>query len=169
MRKKTLLLALFVSLGAISSFSLIVGLSSLAKYNAKNPIEEVQKQARRITGIIFNPNKFTLLSNYEVIRDQLFDKKNGKYQLKNNVNLEKYLNFYQVQNQESVLIRSFPKEVELKFDQVQPLDDVQEFKIVFHFSQNIQNKTFNSEIKTINLAVKDNKNFLINSFVSEVV
>ncbi|MXR07556.1 hypothetical protein DR105_03490 [Mycoplasma hyorhinis] len=168
-KKKTLLLALFVSLGAISSFSLIVGLSSLAKYNAKNPIEEVQKQARRITGITFNPNKFTLLSNYEVIRDQLFDKKNGKYQLKNNVNLEKYLNFYQVQNQESVLIRSFPKEVELKFDQVQPLDDVQEFKIVFHFSQNIQNKTFNSEIKTINLAVKDNKNFLINSFVSEVV
>lgn len=74
-KKKTLLLALFVSLGAISSFSLIVGLSSLAKYNAKNPIEEVQKQARRITGIIFNPNKFTLLSNYEVIRDQLFDKK----------------------------------------------------------------------------------------------
>lgn len=34
-KKKTLLLALFVSLGAISSFSLIVGLSSLAKYNAK--------------------------------------------------------------------------------------------------------------------------------------
>lgn len=167
-KKKKLLLTLFISFGFIASFSLIVGLSSLTRYKAINPIEQVQKEARKITGVTFNPAAFDLLSSYEVIRDKLFEKQDDEYRLKTN-NVEKYFNFYQVINQKSELIQSFPKDIKLVFDVIEPLDDTQEFKILFHFQQSINNQIFNSEIKQVNLAVKNQKEFLINSFISEVL
>ncbi|CAT05103.1 HYPOTHETICAL PROTEIN MCJ_004150 [Mesomycoplasma conjunctivae] len=155
---------------SISTFALVVGLSTLAKYEGEDPQKEVKVVASEVANVTFDSNSFSIDSNYDNLKAKLFDQSN---KLKEGVNLNELIKFYsKSQNEELSLINYDTNDLSKPHFVIKDLsanDSEKNFELKYTVEQKLDNgKTASSDIYKKTISVADFSQIYFNDFSAKV-
>ncbi|CAT05215.1 Uncharacterised protein [Mesomycoplasma conjunctivae] len=155
---------------SISTFALVVGLSTLAKYNGDDPQKEVRAVASKVANVTFDSNSFSIDSNYDNLKAKLFDQSNN---LKEDVNLNELIKFYsKSQNEELSLINYDTNDLSKPHFVIKDLsanDSEKNFELKYAVEQKFDNgRIASSDIYKTTIFVADFSQIYFNDFSAKV-
>lgn len=134
MKKKNLITVVGTAIFSVAVFATAVGFAANAHYKGTNPRQELEEYVAKVSNLAFKSDVFSPNATYEQIKSELFENDS----VKKDVDLHKYISFYQRINSRISLINNnfsinkpYFKILSLSFD-----DENQRFIVKFQVSSN---------------------------------
>lgn len=141
-KNKKAILVLASTFAGLILFTTSVGISLTIKYNGSHPRAKVNEFAQKISFVSFKPEQISKNSNFWKIKEKLF----SGDQLKKEINLEEYLQFYIFDKNSNDLVKfskdSNPFSIEFEFSDLKFDDLNQNFNLKFRVRQKQKNNQY---------------------------
>ncbi|ATP59572.1 P97 family adhesin [Mesomycoplasma dispar] len=163
MKKKNLITVVGTAIFSVAVFATAVGFAANAHYKGVNPRQELEEYVAKVSNLAFKSDVFSPNTTYEQIKSELFENDS----VKKDVDLHKYISFYQRINSRISLINNnfsinkpYFKILSLSFD-----DENQRFIVKFQgFHQIDNNFTATSPIYEQSIAHSQAGQYLLADF-----